>query len=802
MADFNLTFWTKTRSGYAEVDVSETPASAITGTGAEDWVINSRGAIAPAGTYGAYKSFSKTAGQTYNLTLASGATCDILMAEGSGVTSTPDDTNTSFQLRTVMQLAYGANGAMRLGETVYLRDGSVLNPTGASWSFRPPAGGYAGAGVITNGGSGYTNGTYYDVAATGGSGSGAVLMVVVSGGAVVQVQPMDPGAGYVNGDTISGAVPGGSGFVYTVTDLEARITIRSVTADNTNDANGNPRRGGGATIRGISVDAFTGVNVLYPINFQYIDFAWATDASRAALYFLGYNKALGYGVNALQCRFEVASSVSDANALLIGFNANGGMAYQCSFKRMRKGLTGGRIGLSTPARAIENVIENTVSDGMTFSGVHIEARDNLIFNFLYKSGEHCDGIQILPPGDELYYEGDIQIVGNYVVRDVGVVDQLDCQGLFFKASDADDGFLARVAGLTVDNNVVMNTYVNGVSQNGYTSQQIRRNTVLTAFSSPTLTTAQQDTVESKIVAQNGDGGLWEANISSFYNLSGQTGATSTDNLTLDRTLAAYVACFPDFTTVPLATRAQVVAALTPLQGGPAERADGTYRGAFFPDGSVNDGTVFEGSPASEIAVSASSAELEVGQTGTFTYQANAAVSGDVVVTPVIANVAGTLSSATITILDGQSSASVQFTPTALPSGQPSVTCTNDGGLANPTALAFNVVAGPVAPTTYTQADGTFAALGTSITLTFVLDAPAVDAVTITSACTLAGVYPSGASVVIPFGATTGYVVFAPSTAGVGTFSATNDASLANPANIDVTVTACNTAQLIVLGIRP
>lgn len=83
-------------------------------------------------------------------------------------------------------------------------------------------------GAIT-GGSGYTNGTYFNVALTGGSGSGATATVTVSGGAVTNVNISDPGCYYVAGDSLSAAsadIGGGAGFfvAVNVVDNETGMT--------------------------------------------------------------------------------------------------------------------------------------------------------------------------------------------------------------------------------------------------------------------------------------------------------------------------------------------------------------------------------------------------------------------------------------------------------------------------------------------------------------------------------------------------------------------------------------------------
>jgi hypothetical protein len=72
--------------------------------------------------------------------------------------------------------------------------------------------------LVTPGGS-LTAGTYYDVPLTGGSGSGALATIVVSGGYVSTVTITQGGSSYVVGDAISAAVTniGGTGTTFTGT---------------------------------------------------------------------------------------------------------------------------------------------------------------------------------------------------------------------------------------------------------------------------------------------------------------------------------------------------------------------------------------------------------------------------------------------------------------------------------------------------------------------------------------------------------------------------------------------------------
>lgn len=70
----------------------------------------------------------------------------------------------------------------------------------------------------SSGGSGYTNGTYTNVPLTGGSGTGILATVTVSGGAVTAVDLVFSGTGYTVGDLLSASAANiggtGSGFIF------------------------------------------------------------------------------------------------------------------------------------------------------------------------------------------------------------------------------------------------------------------------------------------------------------------------------------------------------------------------------------------------------------------------------------------------------------------------------------------------------------------------------------------------------------------------------------------------------------
>jgi len=77
-----------------------------------------------------------------------------------------------------------------------------------------------GSLTIGNAGSGYTNGTYYNVALTGGTGNSATATIVVSGNVVTSVTLVGAGCYYAVGDSLSATIGSiGSGFILTVTGV-------------------------------------------------------------------------------------------------------------------------------------------------------------------------------------------------------------------------------------------------------------------------------------------------------------------------------------------------------------------------------------------------------------------------------------------------------------------------------------------------------------------------------------------------------------------------------------------------------
>jgi hypothetical protein len=78
--------------------------------------------------------------------------------------------------------------------------------------------GTVGSVIITNGGSGYTDGPYNGTATTGGSGTDLSLDIIVSGGVVISAipRPGSRGTGYIQGAIVNASIPGGTGFAASV----------------------------------------------------------------------------------------------------------------------------------------------------------------------------------------------------------------------------------------------------------------------------------------------------------------------------------------------------------------------------------------------------------------------------------------------------------------------------------------------------------------------------------------------------------------------------------------------------------
>ena len=72
---------------------------------------------------------------------------------------------------------------------------------------------------IYNAGSGYTNGTYYSIALTGGTGNSATATIVVAGGVITSVTMVNNGCYFAVGDLLTASIPSGINFTIQVTAI-------------------------------------------------------------------------------------------------------------------------------------------------------------------------------------------------------------------------------------------------------------------------------------------------------------------------------------------------------------------------------------------------------------------------------------------------------------------------------------------------------------------------------------------------------------------------------------------------------
>jgi hypothetical protein len=91
------------------------------------------------------------------------------------------------------------------------------------WEYQSIGG--VNATSITNAGGSYTNGSYTNVALTGGNGTGAIANITVAGGIVTVVTIVDHGVNYSVSDVLTATIPAGSGFQLTVTTLMNFVSL-------------------------------------------------------------------------------------------------------------------------------------------------------------------------------------------------------------------------------------------------------------------------------------------------------------------------------------------------------------------------------------------------------------------------------------------------------------------------------------------------------------------------------------------------------------------------------------------------
>lgn len=177
---------------------------------------------------------------------------------------------------------------------------------------------------------------------------------------------------------------------------------------------------------------------------------------------------------------------------------------------------------------------------------------------------------------------------NIFVRGSSSVGQIDAQGYFY----ADGRGNVRIEDAIVENNIYIGTLVNGIVLTKFRNPQVTRNTIIAAVGVSGVAIPL-----TAIDLDRGDDGVVTGNIANQLSYADQGGViTLTNNTSLANTQSAYDAMFSAFgftATTAAAARLLVAPKVgVPVASGGAMNPDGTYRGAVFPNGSWNDGSVY------------------------------------------------------------------------------------------------------------------------------------------------------------------------------------------------------------------
>lgn len=128
-----FTIGSKTRSGFtSSTQTGLAAGTEITGAGASDWVIDAEGHIVPSGTYGAFKSFTRS---LYALEAGGIPIVITVVPNRADFRFRSTDTTSSYQLKTLLELPGTSPGCIAKGDTLY---GDGTQPGGGIANLRPP----------------------------------------------------------------------------------------------------------------------------------------------------------------------------------------------------------------------------------------------------------------------------------------------------------------------------------------------------------------------------------------------------------------------------------------------------------------------------------------------------------------------------------------------------------------------------------------------------------------------------------------------------------------------------------------
>lgn len=527
----HIEFGAKTRSGHGGFPLGLTVGAAITGTNASDWRIDERGHIVPTGTYSAYKSYT---GSTYALTIAGASKTvpiriranqahirEVTSVANGGTATLNVDASGNTQIRSVLSIDLGQNGALVGGDIVKCRSGD----------FDP----------------------------TNDLNTGALIKPT-------------------NGYNLSGG---------------SKIFVESEIKNTSNDANGNPVRGGNFRVGRFYFLSGTTTDWSM-IEIRNITFYTNNSGISASQAFIAFQATTGVKSAAItECRFELGAAITGSPRNTFS-NVNGRTDLalkRCHFVGGGNGILGGSDGSNMIIQW--NIFEDMAADCMQLNGGGHTIEDNFAFNYKTPTGAHPDFLQVIAGSAD---KAQSFLRRNITVRNIGIVNEDDSTGFFGGPSTP-----YKALNWVVENNIIISSQLNNIRLSGMDDISNRFNTSLfDIYTTDDIAVGNRFGYNRLEPSYPGAGGTINYNIANAFDWAAQTGATTTPNKTLTPVdTATYQTCFPNYPGSlgdNMHTRAQVIAICTPanlaIGSGGVKEFDDKCHGALFPDGSWNDGAAY------------------------------------------------------------------------------------------------------------------------------------------------------------------------------------------------------------------
>lgn len=373
-------------------------------------------------------------------------------------------------------------------------------------------------------------------------------------------------------------------------DIGTHVKVRSETVDYSLDGNGNPNNKHGGKIGPTTAyfDAAIDAKVLYLNTWHTTD----VPSPPLTLYSRGGSNP-GWGISFQDGRVDAGPSVT-APQDLWGLRLYGGCTVKgMVFTNIRHGIN--FFGSKTNGDCISegNIFFEIYEDCHQTNGSNIKVRRNVAFNMKNYVGAHGDFFQHIGAAAGVTDDG-IVIERNTVFRNNGVPGGLDWQHILIK----DSAPTGRVTAL-IQNNVYYGTSAHGCSFGYAADIEVKYNTLLCDVLADTTL---MDVTIYAIADFPGENGTFTGNVSNGFNVSAQTGtviSTPNPNRTLARTTTATFDAYPNLPQTlgtTMCNRVAMLSAARPadklVASGGVKESDGVFNGAYFPNGALNDGSVY------------------------------------------------------------------------------------------------------------------------------------------------------------------------------------------------------------------